>query len=115
MPEGETPCGISGDCSGWCLDTEYCLPDIFGCYCDPSPCMDSDGGYYPLIGGTCYPLFGAPVEDYCDLSYWDILIEYECSPLGCVPHEINCTTLYGVNYVCEIDKFGPDECVEGIF
>jgi len=73
-PIGVTPCGVSGDCTGWCLEDDTCLSDTHGCYCTLNFCSDSDYENSPGEFGTCTDETGS-YEDECVEG---ILHEYRC-------------------------------------
>jgi len=113
MSEFDTPCGIVSDgitCAGYCAYDMFCIHqlDSNNCYCDSSPCYETDSGYDIFIPGTCIDPFGIGRNDFCN---GDVLEEYQCTPAGCSTFPTDCEALIG-NYKCLEDADDVGYCGE---
>ncbi|MBU0958224.1 MAG: hypothetical protein KKF56_05445 [Nanoarchaeota archaeon] len=110
MPIGETSCGDSGGCDGWCLEGDRCVWDSAGCFCEfDLGCLETDGGIDPTVGGvTTY--FPVQSIDECVFKT-DRLIEYSCGVDNTIEsQEIDCENL---GLVCIESYPDPAYCGEG--
>jgi len=114
IPEGETSCYESDDCTGWCDEGyEYiCVGDNDGCYCewiyDLDTCFDSDGGIEPTVGGVVVytPFMNL---DQCEFKFDNWLTEYSCGEDRIVINPIDCNSL---SLCCIDDEVNGAYCGE---
>jgi len=115
MPSGETACGDSGSCDGWCLDGEICVSDSFGCFCEfdiSGDCTDSDGGIDIYVGGYCLDYLDNNYIEYCGFEKGDenTLYEYYCLYGEATDVPTDCSAL---GLVCIEPYPDPAYCGEG--